>query len=143
MRAYAQEELDEARSPRGTAEEELKVLLLPKDPNDEKDVILEIRAGTAETRRLYLPPNCSACTPATRRRRAGGGSAFDSSESSIGGIKEVIAMIRAREFIRKLKYESGVHRVQRVPATEQQGRIHTSAVDRRGAAGSGRCGHQD
>ena len=128
MRAYAQEELDKLEGRVGGVEEELKVLLLPKDPNDEKDVILEIRAGTggdeatlfaAEMFRMY-----------TRYAETQGWKVevLSTSESSAGGLKEVIALIEGQRVFSRLKYESGVHRVQRVPATEQQGRIHTSAV---------------
>src|SRR5450759_4453528 len=128
MRAYAQEELDKLEARVGGVEEELKVLLLPKDPNDEKDVILEIRAGTggdeatlfaAEMFRMY-----------TRYAETQGWKVevLSTSESSAGGLKEVIALIEGQRVFSRLKYESGVHRVQRVPATEQQGRVHTSAV---------------
>jgi peptide chain release factor 1 len=128
MRAYAQEELDKLEVRVNGVEEELKVLLLPKDPNDEKDVILEIRAGTggdeatlfaAELFRMY-----------TRYAETQGWKVevLSTSESGVGGLKEVIAMIQGDRVYSRLKYESGVHRVQRVPATEQQGRVHTSAV---------------
>jgi len=128
MRAYAQEELNKLEGRVGAVEEELKVLLLPKDPNDEKDVILEIRAGTggdeatlfaAEMFRMY-----------TRYAETQGWKVevLSTSESSAGGLKEVIALIEGKRVFSRLKYESGVHRVQRVPATEQQGRVHTSAV---------------
>jgi peptide chain release factor 1 len=128
MRAYAQEELDKLEARVGAVEEELKVLLLPKDPNDEKDVILEIRAGTggdeatlfaAEMFRMYTR------YAETQRWKV---EVLSTSESSAGGMKEVIALIEGQRVFSRLKYESGVHRVQRVPATEQQGRIHTSAV---------------
>jgi len=128
MRAYAQEELDKLEARLVTAEEELKVLLLPKDPNDEKNVVLEIRAGTggdeaslfaAEVFRMYT-------------RYAEGQrwkvEVLSSSESGVGGLKEVIAIVEGKGAYSKLKYESGVHRVQRVPETEQQGRVHTSAI---------------
>jgi peptide chain release factor 1 len=128
MRAYAQEELDNLEIRMHKTEEELKVLLLPKDPNDEKDVILEIRAGTggdeatlfaAEMFRMY-----------TRYAETQGWKVevLNTSESGVGGLKEVIAMIQGDRVYSRMKYESGVHRVQRVPATEQQGRVHTSAV---------------
>jgi peptide chain release factor 1 len=128
MRAYAQEELDKLEARVGGVEEELKVLLLPKDPNDEKNVILEIRAGTggdeatlfaAEIFRMY------SRYAETQRWKV---EVLSSSESSAGGLKEVIAIIEGNRVYSQLKYESGVHRVQRVPATEQQGRVHTSAV---------------
>ena len=128
MRAYAQEELDKLQSRVGGVEEELKVLLLPKDPNDEKNVILEIRAGTggdeatlfaAEIFRMYTR------YAETQRWKV---EVLSSSESGVGGLKEVIAIIEGNRVFSQMKYESGVHRVQRVPATEQQGRVHTSAV---------------
>ena len=128
MRAYAQEELTQLESRVGAVEEALKVLLLPKDPNDEKNIILEIRAGTggdeatlfaAEIFRMYTR------YAETQRWKV---EVLSSSESSAGGLKEVIAIIEGNRVYSQLKYESGVHRVQRVPATEQQGRVHTSAV---------------
>jgi len=128
MRAYAQEELDRLEERVGKVEEELKVLLLPKDPNDEKNVVLEIRAGTggdeatlfaAEIFRMY---NRYA---ETQRWKV---EVLSTSESSVGGLKEVIAIIEGQRVYSRMKYESGVHRVQRVPATETQGRVHTSAV---------------
>ncbi len=128
MRAYAEEELAKIEPRLPLVEEELKVLLLPKDPNDEKNVILEIRAGTggdeatlfvAEVFRMY---NRYAETQKWKVE------VLSSSESGIGGLKEVIALIEGDRVYSRLKYESGVHRVQRVPATEQQGRVHTSAI---------------
>src|SRR6202045_1168682 len=128
MRAYAQEELDQLQSRVGSLEEELKVLLLPKDPNDEKNIILEIRAGpggdeatlfAAEIFRMY------SRYAETQRWRI---DVTSVSESSVGGLKEVIALVNGDKVYSKMKYESGVHRVQRVPQTEQQGRVHTSAV---------------
>src|SRR5580692_7180687 len=109
-------------------EQEIKVLLLPKDPNDEKNVVLEIRAGTggdeatlfaAEAFRMY-----SRYAESQRWRIE----LTSSSESAVGGLKEVIALVSGERVFSKLKYESGVHRVQRVPQTEQQGRVHTSAI---------------
>ena len=109
-------------------EQEIKVLLLPKDPNDEKNVVLEIRAGTggdeatlfaAEIFRMY------SRYAETQRWRI---EVTSASESSVGGLKEVIALVSGDQVYSKLKYESGVHRVQRVPVTEQQGRVHTSAI---------------
>jgi len=128
MRAYAEEELAKLDARIVTVEEELKVLLLPKDPNDEKNVVLEIRAGTggdeatlfvAEVFRMY---NRYAETQKWKVE------VLSTSESGVGGLKEVIALIEGDRVYSRLKYESGVHRVQRVPATEQQGRVHTSAI---------------
>ncbi len=128
MRAYAEEELTKLDARIVTVEEDLKVLLLPKDPNDEKNVVLEIRAGTggdeatlfvAEVFRMY---NRYAETQKWKVE------VLSTSESGVGGLKEVIALIEGDRVYSRLKYESGVHRVQRVPATEQQGRVHTSAI---------------
>src|SRR5712672_955900 len=128
MRSYAEEELAKLDARIVTVEEELKLLLLPKDPNDEKNVILEIRAGTggdeatlfvAEVFRMY---NRYAETQKWKVE------VLSTSESGVGGLKEVIALIEGDRVYSRLKYESGVHRVQRVPATEQQGRVHTSAI---------------
>jgi peptide chain release factor 1 len=128
MRTYAQEELTRLEARLTTTEEELKLLLLPKDPNDEKSVVLEIRAGTggdeatlfaAEMFRMY---NRFAETQHWKVE------VLSTSESGVGGLKEVIAIIEGKGVYSRMKYESGVHRVQRVPATEQQGRVHTSAV---------------
>ncbi|MCC6861446.1 MAG: peptide chain release factor 1 [Bryobacterales bacterium] len=128
MRAMALEEAARLEPELVRVEEELRLLLLPKDPNDEKNVVLEIRAGTggdeatlfaAEIFRMYA-----------RYAEAQGWRAeiTSSSESSVGGLKEIIALISGDRVYSRLKYESGVHRVQRVPVTEQQGRVHTSAV---------------
>jgi peptide chain release factor 1 len=128
LREYAQEELGRLEERLAKVDEELKVLLVPKDPNDDKNVVLEIRAGTggdeatlfvAEIFRMY---NRYA---ETQRWKV---EVLSTSESSVGGLKEVIAIIEGRGVYSRMKYESGVHRVQRVPQTEQQGRVHTSAV---------------
>jgi peptide chain release factor 1 len=128
MRALAQEELPALRARNETLEERLRVLLLPKDPNDERDVLLEIRAGTggdeaslfaAELFRMYTR------YAETRRWRV---DVLSSSPTGLGGFKEVIASIEGQGAYSRLKFEGGVHRVQRVPETEGSGRIHTSAV---------------
>jgi peptide chain release factor 1 len=128
MRAYAQEELEMLESRVDGVEAELKLLLLPKDPNDEKNVVLEIRAGTggdeaslfaAEIFRMYTR------YAETQRWKV---EVLSTSESGVGGLKEVIAIVEGQGVYSRLKYESGVHRVQRVPETEQQGRVHTSAI---------------
>src|SRR5213080_528915 len=128
MRAYAQEELEKLEARVAAVEEDIKLLLLPKDPNDEKNVILEIRAGTggdeaslfaAEMFRMYRR------YAETQRWKV---EVLSTSESGVGGLKEVIALIEGQRVYSQLKYESGVHRVQRVPQTEQQGRVHTSAI---------------
>jgi peptide chain release factor 1 len=128
MKALAHEEMTQLTAKLEQVEAELKLLLLPRDPNDEKNVVLEIRAGTGgdeatlfaqELFRMY-----SRYAEAQRWRVE----VLSTSVSGIGGLKEVIALVEGQKVYSKLKYESGVHRVQRVPATEQQGRIHTSAV---------------
>jgi peptide chain release factor 1 len=128
MRAYAQEELDRLESRVGGVEEELKVLLLPKDPNDEKNVILEIRAGTGGDEATLFAAELFRMYDRYAESKRWRVEVLSSSESGVHGFKEVIAMIEGGRVYSQLKYESGVHRVQRVPETEQQGRVHTSAV---------------
>ena len=128
MRAYAQEELDKLQQRVEAVEQELKVLLLPKDPNDEKNIVLEIRAGTGgDEATLFVAEMFRMYTryAETQRWKV---EVLSTSESGVGGLKEVIAIIEGDRVYSRLKYESGVHRVQRVPQTEQQGRVHTSAV---------------
>jgi len=126
MRQLAKEELSDARARIDDLEQKLKILLLPKDPNDDKNVVVEIRAGaggdeaalfSAELYRMY-------CRFAERNHWKT--ELVSVNESGIGGFKEVVFMISGQGAYSKLKYESGVHRVQRVPATESGGRIHTS-----------------
>jgi peptide chain release factor 1 len=128
MRAYAQEELTQLESRVGQVEADLKVLLLPKDPNDEKDVILEIRAGTGGDEATLFADEMFRMYSRYAETQGWKVEVLSTSESSVGGLKEVIAIIEGKRVYSQLKYESGVHRVQRVPATEQQGRVHTSAV---------------
>src|ERR1700735_4160879 len=125
MRAYAQEELNQLEPRVGTIEEELKVLLLPKDPNDEKNIILEIRAGTGGDEATLFAAEIFRMYTRFAEMQRWKVEILSSSESSAGGLKEVIAIIEGHRVFSQLKYESGVHRVQRVPATEQQGRVHT------------------
>jgi len=128
LRAMAQEEIA-ALEPRAQAlEEELKVLLLPKDPNDEKNVILEIRAGTGGDEATLFAAEIFRMYTRFAEQKRWKVEVMSLSESGIGGYKEVIAIIEGGRVYSQLKWESGVHRVQRVPATEQQGRVHTSAV---------------
>src|SRR6188474_616696 len=128
MRALAEEELKSLYTRRDALLEEIKILLIPKDPNDEKNVILEIRAGTggdeaglfaAELFRMY------ARYAETQGWKL---DVMSSSETGGGGLKEAIVSIEGKGVYSRLKYESGVHRVQRVPATEASGRIHTSTA---------------
>jgi len=128
MRAYAQEELNKLEPRVEAIEAELKVLLLPKDPNDEKNVILEIRAGTGGDEATLFAAEIFRMYTRYAELQHWKVEVLSTSESSVGGLKEVIAIIEGARVYSQLKYESGVHRVQRVPATEQQGRVHTSAV---------------
>jgi peptide chain release factor 1 len=109
-------------------EDELKVLLLPKDPNDEKNVVVEIRAGTGGDEATLFAAEMFRMYSRYAESQGWKVDVTSISESSIGGYKEVIALINGNKVYSKLKYESGVHRVQRVPVTEQQGRVHTSAI---------------
>ena len=128
LRAMAQEEIA-ALEPREQAlEEELKVLLLPKDPNDEKNVILEIRAGTGGDEASLFAAEIFRMYTRFAEQKRWKVEVMSISESGIGGYKEVIAIVEGERVYSQLKWESGVHRVQRVPETEQQGRVHTSAV---------------
>ena len=112
----------------GNAEREFKLLLLPRDPNDEKNVIVEIRAGTGGDEASLFAGELFRMYSRYAETQGWRVEVLESSASSIGGIKEIVAAIQGNKVYSKLKYESGVHRVQRVPATEQQGRIHTSAA---------------
>src|SRR5712672_2172274 len=107
---------------------ELKALLVPKDPNDEKNVIVEIRAGTGGDEAALFAGELFRMYSRYAESQRWKVEILESSPSSLGGLKEVVASIQGQKVYSKLKYESGVHRVQRVPATEQQGRIHTSAA---------------
>jgi peptide chain release factor 1 len=128
MRAYAQEELTQLEARVAQVEADLKVLLIPKDPNDEKDVILEIRAGTGGDEATLFADEMFRMYSRYAETQGWKVEVLSTSESSVGGLKEVIAIIEGKRVFSQMKYESGVHRVQRVPATEQQGRVHTSAV---------------
>jgi peptide chain release factor 1 len=109
-------------------EVDLKLLLLPKDPNDEKNVILEIRAGTGGDEATLFAAEMLRMYARYAERQGWRMEILDASESGIGGIKEGVALIEGDKVFSKLKHESGVHRVQRVPQTEASGRIHTSAI---------------
>src|ERR1700753_202256 len=128
MLAYANEEMAKLEERLTQVEEELKVLLLPKDPNDEKNVIVEIRAGTGGDEATLFAAEIFRMYNRYAESQRWKVEVLSSSESSVGGLKEVIALIEGQRVYSSLKYESGVHRVQRVPATETQGRVHTSAV---------------
>jgi peptide chain release factor 1 len=128
IRAMASEELLALEEKLPKVEEELKVLLLPKDPNDEKNVILEIRAGTGGDEASLFAAEIFRMYTRFAEQHRWKVEVLSTSESGVGGLKEVIAIVEGDRVFSQLKYESGVHRVQRVPATETQGRVHTSAV---------------
>ena len=128
MRELAREELKTLEVRRDALLHELKILLIPKDPNDEKNVILEIRAGTGGDEAALFAGDLFRMYGRYAERQGWRIEVMSSSESGTGGLKEVIASIDGRGVYSRLKYESGVHRVQRVPATEASGRIHTSTA---------------
>jgi peptide chain release factor 1 len=128
MRALAEEELNGLTVRRQQLESELKVLLLPKDPNDEKNVLLEIRGGTGGEEAALFAGDLYRMYSRFAERQGWKLEIMSLSEAGQGGIKEVIANIEGKGVYSRLKYESGVHRVQRVPSTEASGRIHTSTA---------------
>jgi peptide chain release factor 1 len=128
MKQMANDETHALESRLQTVEGEMKVLLLPKDPNDDKNVIVEIRAGTGGDEASLFAGELFRMYSRYAETQGWRVEVLESSASSIGGTKEIVAAIQGDKVYSKLKYESGVHRVQRVPATEQQGRIHTSAA---------------
>jgi peptide chain release factor 1 len=128
IKAMAEEELAQLEPRLATVEEEIKILLLPKDPNDDKNIVIELRAGTggdeaslfvAEMFRLYLR---------FAEQHKWKVEVLSQTDSDVGGLKDITAIFEGNKVYSQMKYESGVHRVQRVPATETQGRVHTSAI---------------
>jgi peptide chain release factor 1 len=128
MRELALEELGDLSVKKGTLAGELKILLVPKDPNDERNVLVEIRAGTGGEEAALFAGELYRCYTRYAERQRWRIELMSLSEADHGGIKDVVVNIEGRGAYSKLKYESGVHRVQRVPATEASGRIHTSAA---------------
>ncbi|HEX8369004.1 MAG TPA: peptide chain release factor 1 [Pyrinomonadaceae bacterium] len=128
MREMAQMEIAAIEEKLPKAEEELTVLLLPKDPNDEKNVILEIRAGTGGDEATLFAGEILRMYARYAERQGWKFDVMDSSDTGVGGIKEAVVLIEGERVYSKMRYESGVHRVQRVPQTETSGRIHTSAI---------------
>jgi peptide chain release factor 1 len=128
MRELAQQELKSLIARRDTLVTELKTLLVPKDPNDERNVILEIRAGTGGDEAANFAADLFRMYRRYTERQGWRMEVMSQSDTGVGGLKEVIATIEGRGVYSKLKYESGVHRVQRVPDTEASGRIHTSTA---------------
>ena len=128
MRELAKMELAELEDSIGELEEELKVLLLPKDPNDEKNVILEIRAGTGGDEAALFGADLLRMYTRYAERKRWKTELIELNDTSIGGVKEAVMLIKGKGAWSRLKFESGAHRVQRVPETESSGRIHTSAA---------------
>jgi len=128
MRHMAQEEERQLNTRREQIGRDLKLLLIPKDPNDEKNVIVEIRAGTGGDEAGIFAGDIFRMYSRYAESQGWKVEVMESSPASMGGVKEIVAAIQGNKVYSKLKYESGVHRVQRVPDTETQGRIHTSAA---------------
>ena len=128
MRELAQEELSTLTVERDRLLDEIKLLLVPKDPNDEKNVVLEIRAGTGGDEAALFAGDLFRMYSRYAERQGWKIEVMNLSDTGGGGIKEVVAVIEGRNVYSRLKYESGVHRVQRVPTTEASGRIHTSTA---------------
>src|SRR5689334_16380732 len=128
LKAMAADEIARLEPELANIEEELKVLLLPKDPLDDKNVVLEIRAGTGGDEATLFAAEIFRMYSRYAETQNWKIEVTSASDSAVGGLKEVIALVSGEKVYSKLKYESGVHRVQRVPVTEQQGRVHTSAI---------------
>jgi peptide chain release factor 1 len=128
MRELARIEIESLSAQQEQTENDLKLLLIPQDPNDEKNVILEIRAGTGGDEATLFAAEMLRMYARYAERQRWRMEILDASESGIGGVKEAVALIEGDKVYSRLKHESGVHRVQRVPQTEASGRIHTSAI---------------
>jgi len=128
MKELAKAEVSELEAKIDPLEEDLRVLLLPKDPNDEKNVILEIRAGTGGDEAALFGADLMRMYTMYAENKGWKVELMDLNDTSIGGVKEAVMLIKGRGAYSRLKYESGAHRVQRVPETESSGRIHTSAA---------------
>jgi len=128
MQALAQEELPGLKARAESLLGEIRVLLIPRDPNDDKNVVLEIRAGTGGDEAALFAADLFRMYSRYAERQGWRVDVLSSNENGVGGLKEVIATIEGKSVYSRLKYESGVHRVQRVPATEASGRIHTSTA---------------
>ena len=128
MRELAKMEIPDLEETIAKAEDELKILLLPKDPNDEKNVILEIRAGTGGEEAALFGADLLRMYTRYAERNRWKTELMDISETGMGGVKEAVMIIKGKGAYSRLKFESGAHRVQRVPETESSGRVHTSAA---------------
>jgi peptide chain release factor 1 len=128
MRELAELELEELKEKKPGVEDELKIMLVPKDPRDSKNIILEIRAGTGGDEAGLFAADLFRMYTKYAENKGWKVEVMDMNSTGVGGIKEVVASIQGKGAYSKLKYESGTHRVQRVPVTETSGRIHTSAA---------------
>ncbi len=128
LRDLAQEELERLEEERERLTQEVKLLLLPKDPNDERNVLLEIRAGTGGEEAALFAQQTYRMYSRYAEKLKWRVEVMSANSTGIGGLKEIVAVLEGKGAYSRLKYESGVHRVQRVPSTEASGRIHTSAV---------------
>lgn len=128
FREMAQEELKELKPQKEELEEKLQVLLLPKDPNDDKNIIIEIRGGAGGDEAALFAGDLFRMYTKYAESQGWRCEIIDANEPELGGFKEVIFSVDGENVYSKMKFESGVHRVQRVPATETQGRVHTSTV---------------
>lgn len=128
LREMAKEELNELQPQQEVMEKELKEMLIPKDPNDSRNVILEIRGGTGGDEAAIFAGDLFRMYQRYAEKNSLRMSVMDFTEGSTGGYKEIVAKLEGEDVYGKLKFESGVHRVQRVPVTESQGRVHTSAA---------------
>jgi peptide chain release factor 1 len=128
IRALAKDDLAALTAEKGQLEDDLKILLLPKDPNDDKNILLEIRAGTGGEEAALFVGDLFRMYGRFAEERGWRVEILSQHPTGVGGLKEIIAMVQGKGAYSVLKYESGIHRVQRVPVTETQGRIHTSAV---------------
>jgi peptide chain release factor 1 len=128
MRELARDELRSLEERRDSEEQRIKVLLLPRDPNDSKNILLELRAGTGGDEAALFAGDLFRMYMRYAERRGWKTELMSYSEGPSGGVKEAVVLIAGKDVYSQLKFESGVHRVQRVPATEAQGRVHTSAA---------------
>jgi peptide chain release factor 1 len=124
----AKEELKELETRKPELEDEIKILLLPKDPNDDKNIYIELRAGTGGDEAAIFVGDLFRTYIKFAENQGWKTEIMNSSESEAGGFKEMVFLVKGESVYSKMKFESGVHRVQRVPATESQGRVHTSAI---------------
>ena len=128
LEEMAKQELKDAKAEKEEYEEKLKILLLPKDPNDDKNIILEIRGAAGGDEAALFAGDLLTMYQKYAEAQGWRFEVMEASMNGVGGFKEVVAMVSGQSVYSKLKYESGAHRVQRVPVTESQGRVHTSTA---------------